>query len=100
MIYSGAMDNAALDRVAREASGRIIAALAARFRDLDLAEDAYADACAIAAETWPQDGVPGDPAAWLYRTAERRALDALRRRFTRERLVPDAPPPEPTAEDL
>jgi RNA polymerase sigma-70 factor, ECF subfamily len=89
-----------LDRVAREASGRIVAALAARFRDLDLAEDAFSDACARAAEAWPRDGVPNHPAAWLYEVARRRALDEMRRRAVRNRIRPDAPPPEPTAEDV
>ena len=93
------MTGVTLDSVAREASGRIIAALAARFRDLDIAEEAFADACARAVELWPQEGTPYDPAGWLYRIAERRALDALRRRRTRDRFVPDDPPPEPTAEE-
>jgi RNA polymerase sigma-70 factor (ECF subfamily) len=93
------VSRAVLERAAREAGGRIIAALAARFRDLDIAEDAFADACARASELWPQGGLPRDPAAWLYRAAERRALDALRRRRTRERLAPDAPPSEPTVEE-
>lgn len=85
------MSLSVLDRVAREASGRIVAALAARFRDLDIAEDAFGDACVKAAEAWPKYGVPFDPDGWLYRTAERKALDALRRRRTRERLVPELP---------
>jgi RNA polymerase sigma-70 factor, ECF subfamily len=89
----------ALDRAAREASGRIIAALAARFRDLDIAEEAFADACARAAALWPAGGVPRDTAAWLYRVAARRALDALRRRRSRARFVPDPPALEPSAED-
>jgi RNA polymerase sigma-70 factor, ECF subfamily len=93
------MSRDALDRVAREASGRIIAALAARFRDLDIAEEAFADACARAAALWPAAGVPRATAAWLYRVAERRALDALRRRRSRERLAPDPPVREPSAED-
>jgi RNA polymerase sigma-70 factor (ECF subfamily) len=94
------MIHAALDRVMRDAGARVIGALAARFRDLDLAEDAFADACAHAVETWPRDGVPNDPAAWLYRAGEHRVLDALRRRGTRARLLPDPPDPEPTAEDV
>src|SRR5262249_25306189 len=93
------MEGAALARVARRDGGRIVAALAARFRDLDIAEDAFAEACLRAAEAWPADGGPRDPAAWLFRVAERTALDALRRRRTRERLVPDPPEPEPSAED-
>ena len=93
------MDKDGLDRVARQAGARIIAALAARYRDLDLAEDAFAEACARAAEVWRSDP-PRDPAAWLYRVAQRAALDALRRRRTRDRLVPEPPAPMPTAEDL
>ena len=85
------MRDSPLGQVAREAGARIVAALAARFRDLDLAEEAFAEACARAAETWARDGAPGDRAAWLYRTADRAALDALRRRRTRERLTPTRP---------
>lgn len=93
------MNRTALERAVRDAGGRIVAALAARYRDLDIAEEAFAEACARAAEAWPRQGVPGDPVAWLYRTADRAALDALRRRRTRDRLIPDPPLPEPTAED-
>jgi RNA polymerase sigma-70 factor (ECF subfamily) len=89
-----------LDQAAREASGRIIGALAARFRDLDVAEDAFAEACLKAAEAWPAHGVPFDPVGWLYRTAERKALDAFRRRRTRERLQPAPPPSPPTPEEV
>lgn len=78
----------------------MIAALAAKFRDLDLAEEAFADACLKAAEVWPRDGEPRDPAAWLYSVAQRRALDMLRRRGVRTRLVPDPPQPPPSAEDV
>ena len=94
------MRDAALDRVAREAGGRIVAVLAARFRDLDIAEEAFAEACAQAAQAWREEGPPRDPAGWIYRVSERRALDALRRRGIREKLVPEAPPPPPTAEEL
>jgi RNA polymerase sigma-70 factor, ECF subfamily len=94
------MTESALEHAARAAGGRIIAALAARFRDLDVAEDAFAEACARGAELWRESGAPQDPAAWLYRTAERAALDALRRRRVRERLVPDPPLPAPNAEDI
>jgi RNA polymerase sigma-70 factor (ECF subfamily) len=91
--------NLALDRAARSASGRVIAALAARFRDLDLAEDAFSEACLAAARTWPRAGEPADPAAWLYRVALRQAFDELRKRAVRRRVVPDPPPLEPSAED-
>jgi RNA polymerase sigma-70 factor (ECF subfamily) len=89
----------ALDRAARDAGGRVIAALAARFRDLDLAEDAFGDACLRAADAWPREGTPRDPAAWLYRVAQRAALDRLRRRRIRERFQPEAPEPLPSAAD-
>lgn len=88
-----------LAEAARQDGGRIIAALAAIFRDLDLAEEAYAEACARAAAVWSQDP-PRDPAAWLYATARRRALDAVRRRGVRRRLTPEPPAPEPTVEDV
>ena len=84
-----------LEQAAKEASGRIIGALAARFRSLDIAEDAFSDACVKALEAWPKHGPPFDPAGWLYRTAERKALDAIRRQRTRDRLAPEAADSEP-----
>ncbi|HWU62138.1 MAG TPA: DUF6596 domain-containing protein [Ensifer sp.] len=94
------MGGTALEVAYREAGGRIIAALAARFRDLDLAEEALAEACSRAAKAWATSGPPEAPSAWLYRTAERAALDMIRRRQVRETLLPDPPEPEPTAEEL
>ncbi len=94
------MNGAALDRVFREASGRIVAALAARFRDLTLAEDAFSESCLRAARIWPERGAPADPAGWLYRVSERVALDGLRRTRRREQVLSDdAPDPGPSAED-
>jgi len=57
----------------------VLASLIGYFGDLDLAEDAAAEAFAIAAQCWPSDGVPDNPAAWLVTTARRRAIDRLRR---------------------
>ncbi|MBI2257036.1 MAG: RNA polymerase sigma factor [Proteobacteria bacterium] len=94
------MPSQSLDRTVREASGRIIAALAARFRNLDLAEDALAEASLRAAETWPRDGLPRDPAAWLYRVSERCLLDTLRRRRRETGFDLDPPADAPNAEDL
>ena len=73
------MSGAALDDVVRTAGRRIVAALAARYRDLDIAEDALADACARALGAWRRGGVPRDAAAWLFRVADNCALDELRR---------------------
>ncbi len=87
-----------LDQTFRTHGGRVIAALAARFRDLDLAEDAFAEACARAADRWPHNE-PADPAAWLYAVATRWALDRLRRRSVAAVHRPDPALPEPTPED-
>lgn len=93
------MSSERLDRVVREAGGRIVAALAARYRDLDVAEEAFAEACVQAVEVRGQADALRDPAAWLYRTASRRALDAFRRRRIRERLVVDPTFPGLDADD-
>jgi RNA polymerase sigma-70 factor, ECF subfamily len=82
------MIGAALERVFREANGRIVAALASRFRNLALAEDAFSEACSRALATWPSTQVPRDPAAWLYQVSVRIGLDTLRRRKTAERFGP------------
>ena len=94
------MTGPALERVFRAASGRIIAALAARYRSLALAEDAFSEACLRALSAWPKTGIPDDPAAWLYRAASRVMLDALRQQSVRERHSIPEPPPEPSAEEL
>jgi RNA polymerase sigma-70 factor, ECF subfamily len=57
----------------------VLASLIGYFGDFDLAEDAVAEAFAIAAQRWPSGGVPDNPAAWLVTTARRRAIDRLRR---------------------
>ena len=51
--------------------------------DIDLAEDAVAEAFAIAAERWPVTGVPPNPGGWITTTARNRAIDRLRRESTR-----------------
>lgn len=81
-----------------EARPRVVAALAARLRDLDLAEDAFAEACASALVAWPNQP-PRDPAAWLWRASLRRAIDAKRRAAVRDRAVLDPPEPLPTPEE-
>ncbi|TDD67018.1 RNA polymerase subunit sigma-24 [Jiangella aurantiaca] len=63
----------------RDEWGRIVAALIARTGDWDVAEESAAEAFAAALETWPRDGVPDRPGAWLTTTARNRALDRLRR---------------------
>src|SRR5262249_27470325 len=67
------------ERVARESYGRLIAMLAARTRDVAGAEDALGDAFATALRTWPVDGVPDNPDAWILTAAGRRQTDAVRK---------------------
>ena len=71
------------ERVARNSYGRLVAFLAARTRDVAGAEDALAEAFASALKSWPEDGVPDSPDAWLLTVARRRQTDAARRRHTR-----------------
>lgn len=89
----------AVAAVDRDARGRILATLARRFGDLDLAEDMVQEALAQALRTWPGTGIPDSPEAWLKTTAKRKALDLVRRegvlarklaelRVEQERAVP------------
>ena len=74
---------------------KLIAALVRITRDVGTAEDLAQDALVAAIETWPRDGTPDNPGAWLMTTARNRALDRVRRsrRFPQEALVvePAAP---------
>ncbi|HEY2272830.1 MAG TPA: sigma-70 family RNA polymerase sigma factor [Jatrophihabitantaceae bacterium] len=75
---------AAITQAHREEWARVVAALAKRFGDLDIAEDAAAEAFATAVERWPVDGVPPNPGAWLTTTASRKAIDRIRRENKRD----------------
>jgi len=79
----------AADLAARAAYGRLVAWLAARWRDVAAAEDALGDALLAALESWPRDGVPDKPDAWLFTTAHRRLLDAARRAGVRADAAAD-----------
>jgi RNA polymerase sigma-70 factor, ECF subfamily len=68
-----------LERVFREQWGYVLAALIGFLGDFDLAEEAAQEAFEIAAETWPRDGMPSAPGAWLITTGRRRAIDRIRR---------------------
>ena len=65
----------AITRAHREERARAAAALARRFGDLDIAEEAAAEAFAAAVGRWPAGGVPPNPGAWLITTASRKAID-------------------------
>lgn len=66
------------ERVLRESYGRLVAILATRTRDVAAAEDALGDAFAAALATWPTNGVPTNPEAWLLTTSRNRLHDAWR----------------------
>src|SRR4029078_13094580 len=72
-----------LESIYRREVGRCTATLIRVLGDVDLAEDAVAEAFAIAAERWPETGVPPNPGAWITTTARNRAIDRLRRESTR-----------------
>jgi RNA polymerase sigma-70 factor (ECF subfamily) len=72
----------------REEWGRLLALLVAQYQRLDLAEDGLADAFEAAARTWPRDGTPDNPPAWLLIAARRRILDRLRAETTAHRKRP------------
>jgi RNA polymerase sigma-70 factor, ECF subfamily len=60
----------------------VLATLVGLLGDFDLAEEAAQEAFAVAAERWPRDGQPANPAAWLVATARNRAIDRIRRERT------------------
>ncbi len=72
----------------RDEWGRLLALLVARYRRLDLAEDGLGDAFEAATRTWPTDGTPDNPAAWLLTAARRRILDRLRAEAVTARKLP------------
>lgn len=99
-----------VEAVFREDRGRLLALLAARFGDLDLAEECASDAVEAALRHWPVDGVPDKPLAWLLTTARRKAVDRVRRdRVLARRLAllrvdadraATVPPDEPGFDDI
>lgn len=88
-------------RTHHEEWARVVASLARRFGDLDIAEEAAAEAFATAVERWPAHGIPPNPGAWLTTTANHKAIDRIRRENKRDgkqkeaHLVFDDDPPEP-----
>jgi len=95
----------ALDAVFRDQWGRVLAALTGFLGDIELAEDAAQEAFAVAAERWPRDGEPANPAGWLIVTARNRAIDHIRRQRTlaeKTRVLARelAEPPEETTDEM
>lgn len=78
----------AVEAVARQSYGRLVALLSARTRDVAAAEDALADALMSALTTWPRDGIPTNPQGWLMTAARNRLLDQVRHRQVRDQSAP------------
>jgi RNA polymerase sigma-70 factor, ECF subfamily len=77
---SGPDDPAAtVERAFRDERAAVLATLIRHVGDFQLAEDAVQDAFAAAVASWPRDGVPSNPGAWITVAARRRAIDRLRR---------------------
>ena len=77
-------DATAIAQIFRQEFGQAVAILVRVFGDIDVAEDAVAEAFAVATERWSRDGLPPNPGGWITTTAKRRALDRLRRESRRE----------------
>lgn len=78
----------AINAVFKTEQPRLIAGLTRVVRDISLAEELAQDALLVALKTWPERGVPDNPAAWLMQTAKRRAIDMFRHRsMAREKLA-------------
>ncbi len=65
-------------------SARIVGALVRYTGDFSLAEDLAQEALAEALVSWSVNGLPAEPAGWLLTVGRRRAIDAFRRRSTRD----------------
>ncbi|MBJ8347198.1 RNA polymerase sigma factor [Antrihabitans sp. YC2-6] len=102
MTINSRSESERIDRIYREEYGRVVASLARRFGDLDIAEDAAGEALLIAIERWPVDGIPPNPGGWLTTTASHRAIDRIRRESLRDTkhqaamMIEDPTPHEPT----
>src|SRR5215510_2651028 len=81
--------NQLVDHFFRHESGTLVSLLTRLFglHHLDLVEDVVQAALLQALETWKLQGVPRDPAGWMYRVARNKALDLVRRRNVADRLA-------------
>lgn len=77
-----------ISRLFRTESGKLASVLTRLlgFQNLETAEDIVQDTLLQAMRTWPFNGVPDNPAAWLYAVAQRKAIDVLRKNDVRKKL--------------
>jgi predicted RNA polymerase sigma factor len=90
----------AIERVARESYGRLVAYLSANTHDVGSAEDALSDALIAALGSWPRDGVPQNPEAWLLTAARRSFIDLVRHRQVAEASEPTLAPLREESKDM
>src|SRR6201999_70162 len=83
-------DTAWIDAALTSARPQAVGALLRYFRNLDTAEEAFQNACLRALKSWPQNGPPRDPAAWLIMVGRNAAIDEVRRSSKQEVLPDDA----------
>jgi len=81
-------DAAWIDAALTSARPQAVGALLRYFRNLDIAEEAFQNACLRALKTWPQNGPPRDPAAWLIMVGRNVAIDEVRR-TNRQQALPE-----------
>ncbi len=82
-------DLAWIDAALTAARPQALGALLRYFRDLDTAEEAFQNACLRALKSWPQNGPPRDPTAWLIMVGRNAAIDQVRRQGRQQPLPPD-----------
>ena len=68
---------------------QVVSALLRYFRDMDTAEEAFQEACLRALDSWPRNGPPRDPTAWLILVGRNAALDRVRKHNRDTELPPD-----------
>lgn len=76
-----------LEQLYRQHAGQLLGSLMRSFRDLDLCEELIHEAIVAALSTWPQRGVPNEPAAWLLTVARRKGIDRVRRQKVGDKKV-------------
>ncbi len=79
-----------IDAAITAARPRAVAALLRYFRDLDAAEESFQEACLRALKTWPHNGPPRDPAAWLIMVGRNAGIDGARRGAKTQSLPDEA----------
>lgn len=82
-------DTAWIETALTSARPQAVGALLRYFRDLDTAEEAFQNACLRALKSWPQNGPPRDPAAWLIMVGRNVAIDEVRRARKQQPLPED-----------